>query len=205
MSHRREVRLRRGRAGAVASLWKRSDADNNLTFMPDNQMREENNEDCGKLKGPFGDADWKALHKVLHKRVRGAMSDIMEAVDLSDTGASPHVVKELLGKACGKMFQSAAVLRPVVKRAKKHFEKQATLKANGGKRNISEAKRKDGQNKAGKLARWKAEVEAARQALRTSGYEGTMSLKPGLPLHNKILELRQSRLRPNRLRLPRQD
>ena len=205
MSVRREARPRRGRAGAVASFWRRSDADNSLGFMPDSQMREENNDDCGKLKGPFGDSDWKALHKVLHKKVRGAMLDIMEAVDLSDTGASPNVVKEQLGKACGKMFQSAAVLRPVVKRAKKHFEKQAALKANGGKKKISEAKRKDGQNKAGNLTGWKAEVAAARQVLRTSGYKGTMSLKPGLPLHNKILELRQSGLRPSRLRLPRQD
>ena len=71
MSVRREARPRRGRAGAVASFWRRSDADNSLGFMPDSQMREENNDDCGKLKGPFGDSDWKALHKVLHKKVRG--------------------------------------------------------------------------------------------------------------------------------------
>ena len=160
--------------------------------MPDSQMREENKEDCGKLKGFFGESDCKALHKVLHKRVRGAMLDIMEAVDLSDTGASPNVVKELLGKACGKMFQSAAVLRPVVARAKKHCEKQAALKANGGKKKISEAKRTNGQNKAGNLMWWKIEVETARQVLRASGYKGTMSLKPGLPLHNKILESRQT-------------
>ena len=39
---------------------------------------------------------------------------------------------------------------------------QAILKANGGKKKISEAKRKDGQNKAGNLTGWKAEVAAAR-------------------------------------------
>ena len=192
MSSCREAPPRRGRAGAVASFWRRSDVDNSLAFIPDSQMREENNEDCGKLKGFFGESDCKALHKVLHNKIKGAMKDIMEAVDLSETGASPNVVKEQLGKVYGKMFQSAAVLRPVVARAKKHCEKQAALKANGGKKKISEAKRTNGQNKAGNLMWWKIEVETARQVLRASGYKGTMSLKPGLPLHNKILELRQT-------------
>ena len=55
--------------------------------------------------------------------------------------------------------------------------------------------KEDGKSKVHNLRAWKAEVAAARAALQSEGYNGSMSLKPGLPLHSKILALRARRSR----------
>ena len=57
----------------------------------------------------------------------------------------------------------------------------------------SVAKREHGKNHAANSEAWKAEVEAARNALRQEGYKGSMCLKAGMPLHSKICEMRTSR------------
>ena len=56
-------------------------------------------------------------------------------------------------------------------------------------------KRQDaGKNKASSLALWRAECAEARQALKDEGYTGSLKFKKGLPLYEKIREIRQAAL-----------
>ena len=178
-----------------SKFWKREGSEQKLLFQPTKQMRNEAEKHTATLQGPFGAGDGKILHKIVGKYIVKAMKDITVAMDLSDRGGPIKEIGESLGKAYGKLWQSTStgLMGTIAKRVQKHAKQKEELNANGGKRKASVAKRDNGKNHAGNLEAWKAEVEAARNVLRQEGYKGSMCLKAGMPLHNKICEMRTGR------------
>ena len=61
----------------------------------------------------------------------------------------------------------------------------------------SEARKEAGRRKVGSLSNWQEEVRTAHQDLKGNGYSGTLKLKKGMPLYERIQENRRTRLRAN--------
>ena len=51
-----------------------------------------------------------------------------------------------------------------------------------------------GKVKSASLAGWRAELSEARLKLLNEGYTGTLKFKKGLPLYQKVQEMRQAKL-----------
>ena len=70
----------------------------------------------------------------------------------------------------------------------------ANLKsAQRGSKVKSVARQNAGKTKAVALASWHKDVRAARQALKNEGYTGSLNLKKGMPVHQKITEIQNAR------------
>ena len=87
--------------------------------------------------------------------------------------SSPHV---------GRRFQNQA----------QKVAKKLTPVASAGGKTKSVARREAGKVKAASLVAWRQECAKAPAALKQEGYKGSMKVKPGQAVHNKITELRQS-------------
>ena len=162
----------------------------------------------GPKSVPFGNADLRALEGLKHSVNTGVFNNIVKAVDLLERGYPKEAIKKTLSSACVTLKCKMITVERVNNRMRRHFRKQDRQKAAAedsaapapGHEDRSSKKRKlrpkskkmqdAGKNKAHALQPWKAELAAARAALRADGYTGTLSFKKGLPLHNKILELR---------------
>ena len=57
----------------------------------------------------------------------------------------------------------------------------------------SAARRQAGKLRAEALTSWRQEFKAAREALKEEGYKGSLKLKKGMPMYNKIQEVRKGR------------
>ena len=68
------------------------------------------------------------------------------------------------------------------------------------KKKVKSIKRQEaGKKKAGPLRSWNRDVDEARAALKTAGYEGTLTLKKGGVLYAKVQDIRQDRCDPVRI------
>jgi len=56
------------------------------------------------------------------------------------------------------------------------------------------ARQEAGKLKASSLAMYHQDFKAARQALKDEGYTGSLKLKKGMPMHTKMLELKEKRV-----------
>ena len=56
------------------------------------------------------------------------------------------------------------------------------------------ARQEAGKLKAGSLTMYHQDFKAARQALKDEGYTGSLKLKKGMPMHTKMLELKERRV-----------
>ena len=81
--------------------------------------------------------------------------------------------------------------------ARRRSAKEVKLAGPRKKRVASEARKEAGKRKVGSLSNWHGEVRTAHQDLKGNGYSGTLKLKKGMPLYERIQENRRARLCAN--------
>ena len=81
--------------------------------------------------------------------------------------------------------------------ARRRSAKEVKLAGPRKKRVASEARKAAGKRKVGSLSNWHGEVRTAHQDLKGNGYAGTLKLKKGMPLYERIQENRRTRFCAN--------
>ena len=100
-----------------------------------------------------------------------------------------------IDEEAGRAVERAKQIDRRMQRQARAAEKKAVV-ASSGPRTLkakSAARRNAGKVKAEALASWHADVRVARQALKNEGYTGSLNLKKGMPMHQKIMEIQNAR------------
>ena len=63
----------------------------------------------------------------------------------------------------------------------------------GIKKPKSAARQEAGKSKVASLISWQQDVRAAKNALAAEGYQGSLKLAKGMPMHQKTMELQKAR------------
>jgi len=112
--------------------------------------------------------DMQANHGEIVEKIRKIDNDVWKVISSS--------------KQVSRRFQSH------VRQVKKKIAPVAPLRS----KTKSAARQEAGKVKAASLETWRQECANARTALKQDGYKGSMKVKQGGAVHNKIIELRQA-------------
>ena len=122
----------------------------------------------------------------------------LQAVQGPDRVTLLHKIQELSASTWRALDSARKIdrrLRQQVRRASEKFTRmQGHNEAALPPRAKSKKRQEAGKGKATSLGPWRAEFSEARQELKDEGYTGSLKLKRGMPLYDRIQAKRQAKM-----------